>query len=60
MKYKIEVHSAGYEDYAKIVDASSLRHAKQLEGKAKIEWCDVNDIDADDNFEMPFTRISKI
>ena len=60
MKYQIEVRSLGYKDHVKVVDAPSLRVAKQSELKAKMEWCDANDIDLDDNFEMPFTRITKL
>ena len=60
MKYKIEVHALGYDDHAKIVDAPSLRVAKQFELQAKVEWCDANDIDTDSDFEMPFTRITKL
>lgn len=54
-QYKIEVHSLGYEDYSKIVVASSLREAKKQERQAKVEWCDRNAIDS--SFELPFTRI---
>lgn len=60
MKYKIEVHALGYEDTAKVVEAPSLRVAKQQERQAKVEWCDHNAIDLDTDFEMPFTRISKV
>jgi hypothetical protein len=60
MKYKIEVHAFGYEDTCKVVEASSLRQAKQSELKAKVEWCDHNAIDVDSDFEMPFTRTSKV
>ena len=60
MKYKIEVHAIGYEDTAMIVEAPSLRVAKQSELKAKVEWCDHNAIDYDGNFEMPFTRITNL
>ncbi len=60
MKYKIEVRSLGYEDHTKIVDVPSLRVAKQYERQAKVEWCDANAIDLDDNFEMPFTRTTKV
>lgn len=60
MKYKIEVHSLGYEDTHKFVDVASLREAKKFEREAKLEWCEHNDIDLDDNFEMPFTRVTKV
>jgi len=60
MQYKIEVHALGYEDTTKIVECSSLREAKQHERQAKVEWCEHNDIDLDTDFEMPFTRVSKI
>lgn len=60
MKYKIEVHSQGYEDTALIVDANSLREAKRREREAKVAWCDHNAIDLDGNFDMPFTRVTKI
>lgn len=60
MKYKIEVHALGYEDTSKIVEASSLREAKREERQAKVEWCDHNAIDLDSDFEMPFTRITKV
>lgn len=60
MKYAIEVHSLGYTDHIKVVDAPSLRVAKQSERQAKVEWCDANDIDLDGNFELPFTRTQKL
>lgn len=61
MKYKIEVHSHGYEDYSLIVDEPSLRNAKQHELKAKIAWADNNALDLDsDQLEMPFTRVTKL
>lgn len=61
MKYKIEVHSLGYEDTSLIVDASSLRQAKQSERQAKIQWFDHNAIDLDDDtIELPFTRVTKL
>ena len=60
MKYKIEVHSLGYDDYSKVVDAPSLRVAKQQERQAKVEWCEHNDIDLDSSFDLPFTRITKL
>lgn len=59
MKYKIEVHAVGYEDHVKIVEAVSMREARRGELAAKIEWCELNDIDVDTDFEMPFTRITK-
>jgi hypothetical protein len=59
MKYKIEVHSQGYEDTCKVVESPSLGVAKREERQAKIEWCEHNDIDLDSNFEMPFTRTTK-
>lgn len=60
MNYKIEVHSLGYEDTSKTVDAGSLREAKRFTRDAIIEWCDHNDIDLDSNFDLPFTRILKV
>jgi hypothetical protein len=60
MKYRIEVRGIGYEDYAVDVDAPSLREAKRHELKAKVDWCEHNDIDVDSSFEMPFTRVTKI
>ncbi len=60
MKYKIEVHSIGYTDHTKMVDAPSLRVAKQSERQAKIEWCHANDIEVDSSFDMPFTRTTKV
>ena len=59
MRYRIEVHSLGYEDTSKVVEASSLREAKRFERDAKVEWCEHNAIDLDSNFELPFTRITK-
>lgn len=59
MRYRIDVHSLGYEDYSTIVEASSLFHAKRHERDAKIKWCELNAIDLDNNFEMPFTRTQK-
>jgi hypothetical protein len=58
MKYKIEVHGNGYEDHIKIIDAPSLRVAKQYERQAKLEWIERNDLDVDD-CELPFTRVGK-
>lgn len=62
MKYKIEVHSLGYEDACKIVEASTLAIAKAGFNidLAIIEWCQLNDIDVDDNFRLPFTRVTKV
>lgn len=61
-KYKIEVHSLGYEDTAKVIEAESEAKAKSGFNvrSAIIEWCEHNDIDLDDNFELPFTRISRV
>ena len=60
MKYKIEVHSLGYEDTALIVDAPSLRVAKREERAAKLQWCAHNGLDLDGEFELPFTRITQV
>lgn len=61
MKYKIEVHSLGYEDTAKIVDRPSLSQVAKTDIlEAKVEWCQHNDIDLDSNFELPFTRVVKV
>lgn len=60
MKYKIEVHSEGYEDTTLIVDAKSLRDAKREERSAKLQWCAHNDIDLDSEFDLPFTRVTKL
>lgn len=60
MKYKIEVHAQGYDDLAVIVEVPSLAKAKQQERAAKVAWCDHNAIDVDTDFEMPFTRITKV
>jgi serine/threonine protein kinase HipA of HipAB toxin-antitoxin module len=61
MKYKIEIQSLGFETTSKIVDRPSLnRVTKNDILEAKVEWCDHNAIDTDDNFEMPFTRITKV
>lgn len=61
MKYKIEIHALGYEDTAKIVDRPSLNRVTKTDVlEAKVEWFDHNDIDLDGNFEMPFTRITKL
>jgi hypothetical protein len=61
MKYKIEVHSLGYEDTFKVVEASNSQKAKSGFNvhSAIIEWCEHNAIDID-NMEMPFVRISRI
>lgn len=62
MKYKIEVHSEGYEDTATIVEAETSQKAKSgfnVQG-AILQWCEHNDIDLDSNFELPFTRISRV
>lgn len=58
--YQIQVHSEGYEDHTKIVQAANERQARQQERAAKVEWCELNDIDIDTDFELPFTRISRI
>lgn len=60
MKYKIEVRSLGYEDHTKVVDVSSLREAKRFEREAKVEWMDKNALNPDAEWEMPFTRVSKL
>lgn len=62
MKYKIEVHSLGYEDTSKVVEAENSQKAKSGFNvrSAIIEWCEHNAIDLDTNFELPFTRISKV
>lgn len=62
MKYKIEVHSLGYEDTFKIVEAESSQKAKSGFNvhSAIIEWCEHNAIDTDDNFDLPFTRITRV
>ena len=61
MKYKIEIHSTGYDDHAKVVDRPSLNRVTKTDIiEAKVEWCDANDIDLDSDFEMPFTRITKV
>lgn len=61
MKYRIEVHSQGYEDHSKVVDRPALSKVSKTDIlQAKVEWCDKNDIDTDGNFELPFTRITKI
>lgn len=60
MKYKIEVHSLGYEDTTLVVDARSLREAKRHEREAKVQWMDHNAIEWDGNWEMPFTRVTKL
>lgn len=61
MKYKIEVHSMGYEDTSLVVEAPSLRVAKQSERAAKVAWVDHNGLDWDsDIWEMPFTRVTKV
>ena len=60
MKYRINVHSAGHEDTSLLVEASSLRIAKREERAAKLQWCVHNDLDLDDDFEMPFTRTVKV
>ena len=61
MKYKIEVHSIGYTDHHKIVEVPSMAAAKQgfHVNSAIAEWCDLNDIDIDGNWEFPFTRVTK-
>lgn len=61
MKYKIEVHSLGYEDYSKVVDRSALSKVSKTDIlEAKVEWCEHNDIDLDSSFDLPFTRITKL
>ena len=58
--YKIEVHSQGYEDYTLMVKAPTLRDAKRREREAKVAWCDLNDIDLDSTFDLPFTRVTPV
>lgn len=62
MKYKIEVHSEGYEDTQTVVEADNLKKASSGFNLrlAKLQWCEHNDIDLDSDFELPFTRISKL
>lgn len=60
MTYRIEVHAIGYEDTSLVVNAPSLREAKRSERHAIIVWCDYNDIDLDSNFNLPFTRTTKV
>jgi hypothetical protein len=59
-KYKIEVHSIGYEDTALVVEAVSRDriHARDIL-QAKVAWCEYNDIHLC-NIELPFTRITKL
>lgn len=59
-EYKIDVRGLGYDDCTLTVKASSLREAKRYEREAKVRWCELNNIDLDDNFEMPFTRTTKV
>jgi hypothetical protein len=60
MKYKIEVHSIGYEDTFKIIEAPTSQAAKSGFNRraAIIEWLEHNDIDID-SMELPFVRITK-
>lgn len=62
MTYKIEVHSEGYEDTFKVIHAETSQKAKSgFNMRAAIlEWCEHNDIDLDDNFDLPFTRITRL
>lgn len=60
MQYRIEVHSLGYEDTFKIVDAPSLRVANQERSKAIVEWADHNALDFDGVWDLPFTRTIKV
>ena len=62
MKYKIEIHSNGFEDYSKIVDRPSRGAVTKTDVlQAKVEWQNHNDIDADyDSIELPFHRITKV
>ena len=61
MKYKIEIHSIGYEDTVKVVDRPSLNRVTKTDIlEAKVEWCDHNDLDLDGDFELPFHRITKV
>lgn len=58
--YKIEVRSVGYDDHVLTVEAKNEREARRSELQAKTEWAIKNDIDLDNDFEMPFTRITRI
>lgn len=61
MKYKIEVHSLGYEDFSLIVEEPSQRKAKQHEIEAKVKWAEHNALNFDsDQWEMPFTRVTRV
>lgn len=62
MKYKIEVHSMGYEDTSTVVEADTAQKAKSGFNmrSAILQWCEHNNIDLDSNFELPFTRISRV
>lgn len=60
-KYKIEVHSVGYEDTSLVVErVSQNRITKTDILQAKVAWCEHNDIDLDGDFELPFIRITKL
>ncbi len=58
MKYKIDVHSIGYEDTSLTVEADTLKQAKWFEQQARVEWCNHNAIDLD-SLDLPFTRTTK-
>lgn len=61
MKYRIEVHSLGYEDTELIVERPALSKVSKSDVlQAKVQWCDHNDIDMNSSFELPFHRITKL
>lgn len=60
MKFKIEIHSTGYENTSITVDRKSRGHVTKTDIlQAKAEWCKLNDVDMDSEFDLPFVRITK-
>lgn len=61
MKYKITVHSLGYDDTVFVVEADSKQKASSGFNRrsAIIAWCEHNDIDVDDNFELPLVKVER-
>ena len=56
-RYKIEIHSLGFDDITVVVDHAPTKTDILA---AKAEWCRHNDIDVDSEFELPFTRITRL
>ena len=61
-RFKIEVHSLGYEDTSIEVDAPKLKVAgcQANIDKAIAAWCEHNALDVDNDWGLPFTRVMRL